>query len=76
MEAAFSGENVQIICSAVDGNPDVHNFTLIKSDVQLMVSTQTNSLIYNTNDAFGVYACLVESLYTTATKSLFLQERG
>ena len=76
VEVAITGETVCIKCSAVDGNPDLHNFTLIKNNVSLMVSTQTNSLTYSTKGDFGVYTCLVESLYTTTTESLFLQEKG
>ena len=70
MEAAISGETVHIVRSAVEGSPDRHNLTL------LTVSTHTNFLNYSTKDAFGVYTCLVQSLYTTATKSLLLQEKG
>ncbi len=72
----MSGETVQIVCSAMDGNPDRHNLTLFKNNIQLMFSTQSNSLTYNAKGAFGVYTCLVESLYTTATESMLLQERG
>ena len=76
MEAALSGEIVHIVCSAVDGNPDQHDLTLIKNNAKLMVSTQTNSIVYSSKDAFGVYTCHVESLFTTATESLLLQEQG
>ena len=41
-----------------------------------MASTNTNFLNFSTKDAFGMYTCLVQSLYTTATKSLLLQEKG
>ena len=69
MEAAISGETVHIVCSAVERSPDRHNLTLLKNNTLLTVSTHTK-------DAFGVYTCLVQSLYTTATKSLLLQEKG
>ena len=76
MEAAISGETVQIICSTEEGNPDHHNLTLFKNDTLLMVSTRKNYLNYSTKDAFGVYTCLVESLYTTTKKLLLLSETG
>jgi hypothetical protein len=76
VEAAKSGETVHIVCSAGEGNLDYHNLTLFKNDTLLMVSTQTNYLNYSTEDAFGVYTCLVGSLYATTTKSLLLQEKG
>lgn len=76
VEAALSGEIIHILCSATNGSPDLHNLTLFKNNIQLIFSTQTNSLTYSAKGAFGVYTCLVESLYTTATESLFLQEKG
>ncbi len=76
MMAALLDETVHIKCSAKDGNPDQHNITLFKNNIQLMASIQSNSLTYSAKGAFGVYTCLVESLYTTATESLFLQEKG
>ena len=76
MAAATSGETIHIGCSAGEGNPDHHNFTLFKNDMLLMVSTQTNDLNYSTKDAFGVHTCLVESLYTATKKSLLLPEEG
>lgn len=76
MEALFTGENVEIICRAVGGNPDVHNLTLTKSDTNLKLITQSNSLSHSTRDMYGVYTCVVESLHTTATESILLQEKG
>ena len=74
--AALLDENIHIKCSAEGGNPDLHNITLLKNNAPLTVSTQTDSLTYDTKGVFGVYTCLVESLYTTATESLLLQEKG
>ena len=74
--AALLDENVHIKCSTENGNPDLHNITLLKNNAPLMVSTQTDSLTYDTKGAFGLYTCIVESLYTTATESLLLQEKG
>ena len=76
MEAVLLDETVHIKCSAEDGNPDLYNLTLFKNNIQLVFSTQTNSLTYSAKGAFGVYTCLVESLHTTATESVFLQEKG
>ena len=75
-EAALLDEAIQINCSAEDGNPDSHNLTLFRNNIQLMSSTQTNSLTYSAKGDFGAYTCLVESLYTTAIASLYLQEKG
>ncbi len=44
MMAALLDEIVHIKCSATDGNPDQHNFTLFMNNIQLMASIQSNSL--------------------------------
>ena len=72
----MTGETVYILCSAMDGNPDLHNITLIRNNVPLIISTQTNSLTYSAKGDFGMYICRVESLYTTTTEPLLLQENG
>ena len=72
-------ETTILTCSAEDGNPDTHTLSWIK-DGHTLNSSEGNSLTYNIlyypHNPYGVYTCVVESLYTTEEKSLLIQEEG
>ena len=76
VEAAFIGERVEIMCSAVDGNPDVHHLMLTRNDTTLASVYQSTSVTYSVKNVYGSYSCTVQSLYSTTMKKIILREKG
>ena len=66
----------EVVCSATDGNPNMHQITLTKNTTVMKIVDKGNSLVYRTKDTYGLFTCVVKSLLSKTTKELLLQEQG
>ena len=68
-----------LVCSAKGGSPESyqHNILLTRNETTLS-HTLGDRISYNLSVAFGVYTCIVESLFTnlSTSKTILFPQRG
>ena len=77
--ALDGGQSTVLTCTADNGIPDAHNLTWIKNGRTLASGrgkSLTYNILYSSQDPYGMYTCLVESLYSTEMTSILIQEKG
>ena len=77
--ATHAPSMIVITCGALNGTPDAHNITLMKSGLVIAGIVGGNTLTHNvpvTCNGLGQYVCVVDSFYTTQQMTLVLSGSG
>ena len=77
----YSHDNTQLVCSVTGGYPLYYNIILMKNDVSITNTIESNQLVYSTSNdqtghKYGLYQCIVDNIVAVFESNMFLKEKG